>query len=135
MKHFTAVVVVGVALAAFATSARADDKADLIALDKAWGEAGVKGDSAAAAKLLDDGLVSVSENGVTDKKGEMANDQATPGAMYQPTDYKVVFLNADTAVMTHGTGGDAAHYSLHVWVRKGGMWKVVATSATPVAKK
>jgi Domain of unknown function (DUF4440) len=135
MKHVTAIVVFGAALAAFATSARADDRADLIALDKAWGEAGVKGDNAAVAKLLDDGLVSVSEDGVRDKQGELADNQAPAGATYQPTDYKVVFLNADTAVMTHGTKGEQAHYSLHVWARKGGTWNVVATSTTPAAHK
>ena len=47
--------------------------------------------------------------------------------------YKVTFINSDTAIMTHGTKGADAHYSLHVWSRKGGTWQIVATSTTPVA--
>jgi hypothetical protein len=52
----------------------------------------------------------------------------------EPTDYKVTFINPDTAIMTHGTKGTDAHYSLHVWSRKSGTWQVVATSTTPVAR-
>ncbi len=135
MKRTAAAVVVGAVLAAFATSARADDRADLIALDKTWGESAVKGDNAAVAKLLDDGLVAVTEDGVTDKQGEIASNQAPAGATYEPSDYKVIFLNKDTAVMTHATSGEQAHYSMHVWSRKGGAWHVIATSSTPAAHK
>jgi hypothetical protein len=116
--------------------ASADDTADLITQDKAWGAASVKGDTDTVAKFLADSVVSVNENGVRDKKGELADAEPAPaGAQYEPTDYKVTFLNADTAVMTHGTKGQDAHHSLHVWSRKGGQWQVVATSSTPVKKK
>ena len=124
------------ALLAVSTPVAADERADLIALDKQWGASGMKGDTDAVAKILADGLVSVSENGVTDKKGELANNEPAPaGAKYEPTDYKVTFLNADTAIMTHGTKGDEAHYSMHVWSRKGGKWQVAATATTPVASE
>ncbi len=120
-------------LAAFGAIASADDTADVIAGDKAWGAAGTKGDADAAAKLLADDLISVSEEGVTGKKGELAAIKPAPaGTQYDPTDYKVVFLDKDTAVMTHGTKGADPHYSMHVWSRKSGQWQVVATSATPV---
>jgi ketosteroid isomerase-like protein len=122
-------------LAAFGATASADDTADLIAQDMAWGAAGTKGDTDAVAKLLADDLVAVSGNGVTGKQGELANEPAPAGTRYEPTNYKVTFLDADTAVMTHGTKGADAHYSLHVWSRKSGQWKVVATSTTPVEAK
>ena len=129
-------IVSTVVLLAVAATVSADDTADLIAIDKEWGASGMKGDTNAVAKILADGLVSVSENGVTDKKGELANNEPAPaGAKYEPTDYKVTFLNADTALMTHGTKGDEAHYSMHVWSRKGGKWQVVATATTPVASE
>jgi hypothetical protein len=116
-------------------SASADDTADLIARDKAWGAAGTKGDRDAVAKLLADNVVSVSETGVRGKQAELADTEPAPaGTQYEPTDFKVTFLNADTAVMTHATRGDEAHYSMHVWSRKGGEWQVVATSSTPVKK-
>jgi hypothetical protein len=114
-------------------TARAADETDaLIALDKQWGESGIKGDSTVPAKLLADKVISVSENGVRGKQGELADMKPEPaGTRYEPTDYKVTFINPDTAIMTHGTKGTDAHYSLHVWSRKGGTWQVIATSTTP----
>jgi len=127
-------VVVGTLLVMFSASAGADDTDALIALDKQWGEGGVKGDTTMAAKLLADRVVSVTENGVRGKQGELADNEPAPaGTRYEPTDYKVTFINSDTAIMTHGTKGDEAHYSLHVWSRKGDSWQVVATSTTPAA--
>jgi len=110
----------------------ADDTNALIALDKQWGESGVKGDTSVPAKLLADKVVSVTENGVRGKQAELAAAKPEPaGTRYEPTDYKVTFINPDTAIMTHGTKGTDAHYSLHVWSRKGGTWQVIATSTTP----
>jgi len=123
-------------LASFAGAASADTTADLIALDTQWGNTGITGDTVAAGKLLGDKLVAVDQNGVTDKKGQLAASTPAPaGTKYEPTDYKVTMLDADTAIMTHGTKGDDAHYSLHVWSHKTGKWLVVATSSTPMAAK
>ena len=117
-----------------AAAAVADDTNALIALDKQWGESNGKGDTTVAAKLLSDKVVSVSEKGVRDKQAELADIEPAPaGTRYEPTDYKVTFLNSDTAIMTHGTKGADAHYSLHVWSRKGGTWQIVASSTTPAA--
>jgi hypothetical protein len=127
-------VFVGTLLLFVGVSAGADDSAALIDLDKQWGEAGVKGDTSVAVRILADNLLSVTENGVRGKQAELEDNEPAPaGTRYEPIDYKVVFLDADTAVMTHSTKGDEAHHSLHVWSRKGGSWKIVATSTTPVA--
>jgi Domain of unknown function (DUF4440) len=136
MQRIPFLILTGTLLGAFGATATADDTADLIAQDKAWGAAGTKGETDALAKILADNVVSVDENGVRDKRGELANTEPAPaGTQYEPTDYKVTFLNADTAVMTHGTKGEDPHNSLHVWSRKGGQWQVVATSSTPVKSK
>ena len=127
---------IGALLVIFSASAGASDADALIALDKQWGESGVKGDTTVAAKLLADQVLSVTPDGVRGKKEELADNQAAPaGGRYEPTDYKVTFVNPDTAIMTHGTKGTDAHYSMHVWSRKGGNWQIVATSTTPVAAK
>jgi hypothetical protein len=122
-------------LVMFTAAAYAADETDaLIALDKQWGESVVKGDTTAAAKVLADKVVSVNESGVKGKQGVLADTKPAPaGTRYEPTDYKVTFINPDTAIMTHGTKGTDAHYSLHVWSRKGGTWQVLATSTTPAA--
>jgi hypothetical protein len=128
-------IAIGTLLLIFAASAGATDTDDLITLDKQWGESGVKGDPAVATKLLSDKVVSVSENGVRGKQAELADmEPAAAGTRYEPTDYKVSFLNPETAIMTHDTKGAEAHHSLHVFSRdKGGKWQIVATSTTPAA--
>lgn len=126
-------LVAAATLLATATAA-ADDTDALIALDKQWGESAVKGDTTVAARLLADTVVSVTEAGVRGKQGELADMRPEPaGARYEATDYKVTFVDPDTAIMTHGTKGTDEHYSLHVWSRTGGTWQVVATSTTPAA--
>lgn len=133
MKHTPAAL--AALLIMFAAAANAADDTDaLIALDKQWGESGVKGDATVPTKLLADKVISVTEHGVRGKQGELADAKAAPaGTRYEPTDYKVTFINPDTAIMTHGTKGADAHYSLHIWSRKGGTWQVIATSTTPAA--
>ncbi len=114
-------------------TARADSTADLIELDRQWGDAGTRGDVDAVAKLLADDLVSVDAERVGGKKEELASVKAEPaGTRYEPTDYKVSFIGEDVAIMTHATKGTDAHHSMHVWRRMNGQWKVAATSSTPV---
>src|ERR1051326_542187 len=116
----------------FAAAARAADETEaLIALDKQWGESIVKGDKTVSEKLLAEKVISVDENGVMGKQAVVADIKPAPaGTLYEPTGYKVTFMNPDTAIMTHATKGTDAHYSLHVWSRKGGTWQIVATSMT-----
>ena len=136
MQRTSFIMLTATVLTLFSGTASADTTADLIALDMQWGAAGIKGDTVAVGKLLADTLVSVDETGVKDKKGDLAGTTAEPaGTKYEPIDFKVTLLDANTAIMTHGTKGDKAHYSLHVWSRKGGQWKVVATSTTPIKSK
>src|ERR1700752_1172354 len=128
-RTFAVLAMVLVMLAAAAKAA--DDTDALIALDKQWGESVVKGDATVSAKLLADKVVSVDENGVMGKKEMLADIKPAPaGTRYEPTGYKVTFMNPDTAIMTHGTKGTDAHYSLHVWSRKGGTGQIVARSMT-----
>jgi hypothetical protein len=121
-------------LSLFATMAGAANTDDeLIALDKQWAESVMKGDTAAAEKLLGDPMVSVTEEGIGGRKEEVSGYKMAPaGEKYAATSYKVTFLTPDIAVMTHATKGSDAHNSMHVWMRKGGKWQVVATSTTPI---
>jgi hypothetical protein len=123
-------VTVATVLVMFAATAyAADDTEALIALDKQWGESAIKGDKTVSEKLLADTVVSVDENGVMGKQAMIADIKPAPaGTRYEPTGYKVTFMNPDTAIMTHSTKGADAHYSLHVWSRKGGAWQIIATS-------
>lgn len=128
--------VLGTFLILFAANAVADDKEALIALDKQWGEAVGKGDRTAAAKFIADNAVSIDDQGMKNKQQQIADIKPAPaGQKYEGTDYKVTFIDPNTAIMTHSTKGADAHYSLHVWSRKGGSWQVIATSTTPAASE
>ena len=129
-------VTVATFLVMFAAAARAaDDTEALIALDKQWGESVLTGDKTVSAKLLADKIVSVDQNGVMGKQEMLADIKPAPaGSRYEPTGYKVTFMNPDTAIMSHGTKGADAHYSLHVWSRKGGTWQIIATSMAAAKK-
>ena len=129
-------VTVATFLVMFAAAARAaDDTEALIALDKQWGESVLTGDKTVSAKLLADKIVSVDQNGVMGKQEMLADIKPAPaGSRYEPTGYKVTFMNPDTAIMTHSTKGTDAHYSVHVWSRKGGTWQIIATSMAAAKK-
>ena len=102
----------------------------LIALDKQWGEAGMKGDTATLGTILADDVVSVDGTGAMGKAETIAANEAVddPNASYEVGDYEVKLLDDETAVMTHSTPD---HYSLHVWAKRGGNWQVVATASVP----
>ena len=36
--------------------------------------------------------------------------------------------------MTHSVGGDEPHWSMHVWQKQDGAWKVAATASIPAAE-
>ena len=107
MKHHLTRNLFCLALASFATGAIAGSEEALIELDKKWGSATVAGDTETVATLLADNLVSVSENGVGGKQEQLADNEPGPeGASYEPYDFKVMFLDENTAILftsDHGT--------------------------------
>ena len=131
MKIVNAVVIA--ASAAFAVSgANADESAALIKLDKAWGMAQSPGD---VESLFTSNFIAVDEDGVSGKADllkAMASDDP-PAGPYVAGDYKVEFMDSNTAVMTHSAGsGDDAHWSMHVWRKNGGKWQGAATASVEV---
>ena len=128
-NKYAILVVCMALLPAFAFAGGADA---LIALDKKWGEAKTPDDARA---LISDKLVAVDSKGVTGKAElmeSMANDDP-PAGPYVASDYKVEFLDADTAIMVHSAGtGEDAHRSMHVWRKTAGKWQVAATASMPV---
>jgi hypothetical protein len=128
MKIFN--VVAFAASAAFAVSGvNADESGALIKLDKAWGGAQSPGE---VESLITSKFVAVDEDGVSGRSDllkAMANDDAPVGP-YVAGNYKVEFLDSNTAVMTHSAGsGDDKHWSMHLWRKNGGKWQVAATAS------
>jgi hypothetical protein len=119
---------------------------DLIALDKQWGEAGGKGDTATLNKILGDKYVGIGDKGeALGKQEQVAATTATSAnvqnASYTADEYKFETLSPDVIVMTHRAtikgmqGGKElteSHRSLHVFQKRGGQWQVVASTQVPI---
>jgi hypothetical protein len=129
-----------------ATTASAEQ--ELIGLDKEWGEAGLRGDSAVLERILADDFIGNSPTGVATKAQNIAeaktNAPNITNATYVADEYTVRFLDPNTAVMTHhavekglnkGKEYNDQHRSMHVWVKRDGRWQVVASQATPIPQK
>jgi hypothetical protein len=121
---------------------------ELISLDKSWGEAGLKGDSAVLERILADDFIGNSPIGVATKAQNIAeaktNAPNITNATYVADEYTVRFLDPNTAVMTHravekglnkGKEYNDQHRSMHVWVKRDGRWQVLASQATPIPQK
>ncbi len=129
-----------------ATTASAEQ--ELIGLDKEWGEAGLRGDSAVLERILADDFIGNSPTGVATKAQNIAeaktNAPNITNATYVADEYTVRFLDPNTAVMTHhavekglnkGKEYNDQHRSMHVWVKRDSRWQVVASQATPIPQK
>ena len=109
-----------------------DAKKQLIQLDQEWGNADAKHDKATLEKILATDVISVSPEGIQSREQLIAAEADAPDTPYQADEYKIVFLNKDTALMAHRVTGAGKHMSFHVWVHRDGRWQVVGTSSTPI---
>lgn len=129
-------------------SASANAEQDLIKLDKQWGEAGLRGDSAVLETIIADDFMGISPTGTATKAQNIAeaktNAPNITNATYVADAYTVRFLDPNTAVMTHsasekglnkGKEYSQQHWSMHVWVKRNDRWQVVASQSTPVPPK
>lgn len=106
---------------------------ELIELDKKWGKASLAGDKAVLESIMADDLIAVGPQGVGSKAQVIEQTEPSEDTTYAADEYKVMMLGPDTAVMVHRVGGsDESHRSLHVWAKRDGEWKVVATATIPV---
>ncbi len=145
MKVFlTAVFLLLSVGAAGAQTSRAEK--EVLAANRAWADAQVKGDLAALDKLFAEDLIVTSGSGaLRDKKGELADAKPDP-------DFKTYFFNTEdlrvkiygkTAVVTghakwrtayKGKDSDNERRFTCVYVRRDGRWQMVALQVTRIAK-
>ena len=129
MRKWWAVVVLVAPLAVVLAAENVHD--ELIELDKKWGEANLKGDKAAVGNILADDLMAVTPQGMFTKAETLEAIEALEATTYVTSEYKVMMLGEETAVMSHRAGGEQPHGSLHVWVKRDGKWQVVANAFVP----
>ena len=117
----------------------------LIALDKQWGEAAGKGDTATLSKILSDRFTGIGDKGeIVGKQEQLAATAPASNvqnASYTADEYKFESLAPNVIVMTHrattkgtqdGKEITESHRSLHVVQKTGGQWQVVANAQLPI---
>jgi ketosteroid isomerase-like protein len=119
------------------------DKQKLMAFDKAWGEAGVRGDKAFLQNVYADDYMNTTAAGAFNKARAIENAAAAAdrrkanpqGADKTTPDYYIITCTPNTATITHRNvtkameeGKEQTFYSrsVHFLEKRGGEWRVVS---------
>ena len=125
---------------AIAQSGPADN--DVRKAEEAWAAAVKASDASALEKLLANDLVYTHSTGNVDSKTNYLSKMKAGTQKYTDLQYsgmKVRTFNGTTGVVnsqlrmigaTNGTPFDNTVYVIHVWVKQGGSWKLVAHQTT-----
>jgi ketosteroid isomerase-like protein len=124
-----------------AAAAMADSAADVLAADKGWATAIQKMDYPALEKMLAEELVYTHSSGLIDTKKQYIDNLKTGAQKYNQVEHvdPKVQVHGSTAVLTTGLKMDtttkgvnqkAMFRLIHVWVKKGGTWQMVAHQTT-----
>jgi len=148
MKKLTTICLLMIVSATLCFAQNGANEQELIKLDKDWSAAIERGDRDALSRIIADDFTA--DGGTANKtqyiertlknakadvaSGDLKNYAVTPSA------YSVKFKGSDMAVMTHVStetgvykGQSFTDYrnSLHVWMKRGGRWQVVASEGAP----
>jgi ketosteroid isomerase-like protein len=150
MKHILATTLLILSAATLASGQCSEaDQQKLMALDKAWGEVGQRGDRAALQNIYADDYINPAQTGalnktqtidaaVRDADQRKANPQAADGVAH---DLYVITCTPNTATITHRNvvtakvDGKERHFytrSAHFLEKRGGEWKVVSDAGGPL---
>lgn len=149
MKRVLAVSLVMIAAATFAFGQCSDaEKNKLEAFDRAWGDAGQRGDQAFLQNVYADDYINISPAGALTKTQAIANavkaaerSKSNPNPDRISHDYYLINCSPNTATITHRNvittkvdGKDQTFYarSVHVLEKRGSDWKVVSDAGGPL---
>lgn len=105
----------------------------------------LKGDTDALAQLLSERLVFVHANATFDTKASLLQKMAAGTIVYQSLqvaesrvidqgDTALLFSRLTAAVIVSGNPRSIDNYTLSVWAREQGRWRLLAYQPTPVPK-
>ena len=108
----------------------------LIALDKAWTAAELKGDKKAAGELVADDFVGTTQRGQIQNRAEYLVGITANSDMVTADDYKIT-LHGDIAIMTHRSTVEGVRNiqfrSTHVWQKRSGKWLIIAHHGSQIS--
>jgi len=142
MKRLLTIVLFTILFATSALSQRGGVKQQLIKLDQEWASATARGDARVLNRILASDYRYTDLDGSVGTKAQLLRDIRANSKMSHPslaTDDYDIQVYGNTAVMTHlATGKHDDHNtqlrSLHVWVKKGVVWQVVAHQWTTIRR-
>ncbi len=102
---------------------------ELIALDKAWTAAELKGDKKAAGELIAEDFVGTTQRGEIQNKAQYMAGVTANSDMVKADDYKIT-IHGSIAIMTHRSTVEGVRNiqfrSTHVWQKRAGKWLIIA---------
>jgi len=129
------VLVLGISSVAIGQYKKGSVEEKLIEMDKAWTSAELKGDKKTAEALIADDYVGTTQRGEIENKTQYLASVVPNADMVKADDYKVT-IYGNTAIMTHrGTVSGVRNIqfrSTHIWMKRGGKWKIVAHHGSPI---
>jgi len=124
------------------TMSKAQIQRNIIASEKKLWEAWKNKDDRPFRIALSPNSILVSETGVSDREAlvKFASSSGCDVRSYALSDFRLTWLNADTAALTYkatqdvtcnGTTAPAAVWATSVWLRRGGKWYAATHQETP----
>jgi hypothetical protein len=130
------VLVLGISSIAVGQYRKGSVEDQLIRLDKAWTHAELKGDKKAVGAMIADDYVGTTQRGAIENKTQYLASVVPNADMVKADEYKVT-IYGNTAIMTHrGTVSGVRNIqfrSTHIWMKRGGKWKIVAHHGSQIA--
>jgi hypothetical protein len=131
MKAILLIVILVVAMCSVAVGQykKGSVEEQLVALDRAWTTAELKGDKKAAGALVAADFVGTTQRGEIQGKDQYIAGITPNSDMVKADDYKIT-IHGNTAIMTHRSTVEGVRNiqfrSTHVWMKRGGKWLIVA---------
>ena len=138
MKAILSIVVLVLAMCSVAVGQykKGSVEEQLVALDKAWTAAELKGDKKAAGALVAEDFVGTTQRGQIQNKSEYMAGITANSDMVKADDYKIS-IHGNTAIMTHRSTVQGVRNvqfrSTNVWMKRGGKWLIVAHHGSRIA--
>lgn len=138
MKAILSIVVLMFAMCSVAVgqSEKGSVEDQLIALDKAWTAAELKGDKKAAGALIADDYIGTTQRGQIENKTEYLASVVPNSDMIVSDDYKIT-VHGDIAIMTHRATlkgvRNLQFRSTHVWQKRNGKWLIIAHHGSQIS--
>ena len=111
--------------------------------ERAWAEAALKGDAAALDKILGDDMTHTHGGGRTESKAQFLEAIRSGAQKYEAIDYgemkvrvygSTAIVTSEPNIRTVNSGVPSSSHSrfLHVYVKQGGAWRLVAHQSTRI---